>query len=158
DLASRFDRAVIEQRRADARFRDEGLRLLHQLLDAEGGTPDARHVAALEIFLAVPKVREAGLKAVLERGGRACLPLWTHMVRHLPPGRRAIAANLAAVAAWHAGDGVLAAQAVRISLSDDSGPGNLLARALDAALHAGMPPDHLEEHLTKTFAELDGAG
>lgn len=78
--------------------------------------------------------------------------LWIWLARHLDGGMTAPAATVAAFAAYRAGNGVVALEALELALR--SQPNYRLARMLMAALQAGMPPNALAEISGEKAGEL----
>jgi len=64
--------------------------------------------------------------------------LWLWLTRHAVPEYRATMATLLAYAAWRAGNGVLATEALNVAVSTE--PDHRLATTMRRVLNAGIPP------------------
>lgn len=138
---------VAGQRFRTAIFRDELDRYRRSLLDrvldrvavlASDGTVDARALAETVVALRDPTVRDAVFALAGGHRAEAAARMWAQLCRVTTGSDRAEAATLLGYSAYTRGDGVLAGIALRAALESD--PDHTIARLLDTALGAGMPP------------------
>lgn len=97
--------------------------------------------------LADNRVRDACLRFRNPERDDAAQRLWTALVRATPAPERAEPACLLALGAYLRGDGVLAG--IALERAEAAHPGHVLAALLRSALLTGMPPEQLEELVTK---------
>lgn len=100
--------------------------------------PDVEETVRLAAALTDSKLQTVAMSLVDSRGPHKTLDLWLWVTRHVSPAFRALPAALLGFAAWRCGNGVLAAEAVRRSLTDD--PHCALAAVLARMLDDGIPP------------------
>jgi hypothetical protein len=113
--------------------------------------PEIEDIAALLVALSDIGVRDLVLGRIVAAGSNTRLDLWIWLTRHADASHLvATAAVIAAVAAYRAGDGVTAGDALERALAAQ--PGHRLASMLLAALQAGIPPSALS-----ALAAPDGA-
>jgi hypothetical protein len=91
-------------------------------------------------------VRDRAIGLVLGDDARAAAQLWTECVRRMPPPLDAAPATLLALSAWLEGDGATAGLALQ--RARDSDPGYGLAKELEKALDACVPPTQLRAWVT----------
>ncbi|MEW9553076.1 DUF4192 domain-containing protein [Nonomuraea sp. NPDC050783] len=134
------------------RFVAEGLARVRAALaaHAEGGRLGDAEAARLGLDLAVVRVRDEAWTLMHESHA----PLWKDLTRRLEPRFAPPAASLLAMAAWRAGDNVLATIALERVLTID--PGYSMANLLMHAVQSMLSPAALGARMP-TPAELDSA-
>ncbi|MGY2130224.1 DUF4192 domain-containing protein [Blastococcus sp. SYSU DS0617] len=118
--------------------------------------PRDAQVARIVWSLRQPEVRDWALLLSLGDDAAAAEALWTECTRRAPSPLDAFPAALVAVCAWLRGDGALANIALDRAL--DSEPGNSLARVLEDALAACVPPRQLRALLVEAGRAAGVAG
>ena len=122
-----------------------GRQLLHEgeqaVADARccyrsGQILDDERAAILTVLLNMPSVRDATARDLTGEAWE--LQMWADLVRRAEPDFVASSANLLAICALGAGNGLLASLAVARAI--DAEPDNQLARLLRHAIDAGMSP------------------
>jgi Domain of unknown function (DUF4192) len=98
-------------------------------------------VARIAWGLRDPQVRDRALQLALGADAAGAEALWAECTRRAPQPLDAAPATLLAVGAWLRGDGATAN--VAIARARDSDPAYRLARLLEEALEACLPPDAL---------------
>jgi hypothetical protein len=110
---------------------------------AAGGRLDDDEVAWLAVLIADDRARDDAWQRMLAGQRRAAYEqLWRDVLRRAPRRYRPAPATLLALAAWRAGDGATASVAAAAALDVD--PTYALARLVQQALRAGVPPDILD--------------
>ncbi|GAA4912856.1 uncharacterized protein DUF4192 [Stackebrandtia albiflava] len=138
DATRRLLELVGDGDRADRdTLRDKALAVLDHSV-ATGELPSLADTVWLGVALEDNEIHDAALRSVDRPGNRTGVSLWIWLTRHVQAGYRARAAALLAYAAWRAGNGVLAAEAVAISLAGL--PEGRLAGLMRHILTAGTPP------------------
>jgi hypothetical protein len=106
-----------------------------------GTTPTAGEVARIVWGLRDSAVRDRAMGLALGEDAAPAERLWTDCTRRAPSPLDAAPATLLAVSAWLRGDGAMAG--IALARARDSDPGYVLARQLDEALTACVPPAEL---------------
>ncbi|MEV0157711.1 DUF4192 family protein [Micromonospora sp. NPDC050686] len=97
-------------------------------------------LAWLTVLLPAPAIRDAAWRATDDQPWHTAM--WADITRPAHPPLAAPPASLLAFAAWRRGEGALASVAVDRALA--ANPGYPLARLIDQALRAGLPPSVLD--------------
>ncbi|MDT0278097.1 DUF4192 domain-containing protein [Blastococcus goldschmidtiae] len=118
--------------------------------------PGDAEVARIAWSLREPDVRDWALLLSLGDDAAAAEALWIECTRRAPSPLDAFPAALVAVCAWLRGDGALANIALDRAL--DSEPGNSLARLVEDALAACVPPRQLRALLIEAGRSAGVAG
>jgi hypothetical protein len=121
-------------------LRSESAAIIKRVRDS-GELPAIAQTVRLAAALSDPKTRYQALADVDEHGADEAMRLWLWVTRRSLPPYRAEAAALLGYAAWRSGNGVMAGEAARRAVADDSRC--QLAMMLARILDCGIPPSSL---------------
>ncbi|ADD40020.1 DUF4192 domain-containing protein [Stackebrandtia nassauensis] len=120
---------------------DEARTILAKATEAGAPLPEIDQTVRLAAALTDAKLQTEAMTLVDSHSPHKMVDLWLWVTRHVAPAFRARPAALLGFAAWRCGNGVLATEAVRRSLTDD--PHCPLAMVLGRLLDEGVPPSSI---------------
>ena len=133
-------RAAWTQAQAKPLSLPEGRAAVDQAVaDCREGKPfDASKAAQLAQAMTALPVRDHAWSLMTPEHAEAHTGLWSEVLRRVPPEASAAPASLLAFSAWQTGNGALGHLALDRAFEAD--PDYSMARLLDGALSAGLPP------------------